>query len=749
MLPARLFPPPPAVAASASGASRPRGTAPRARARRSDGQIVVIFAGAMLAFTLLSAMVIDLSWFWTSNLRIQRAADAAALAGVIFLPGDPANAFAAARAEATKNGYTQGTNGYTVTPSVDPTNSRRLRVTIAGPVNTFFARVVGITSWQARRDAKAEYVLPVPMGSPENYYGVFGKVRTPGGGTTVVDTDTGTTSYFSPSGTPPGGNWTTPANAHVPQLTGTVNSATRNSTTNPYQLWGGFGITLPAGGGLTIDGIEVAIRANSTDASGCTLRAALNWTGTTNVTNGNMTSVTQSVNLTGTYQYLTFGSSTDTWGRTWSASDLSNANFRVRLEYRNPTTGGDPCAAGAVAQVDHIQVRVSWTQTTSTFVPDANLTGPGGQTLNPRGFWGTMLTQGADDVNGDAYLPANEQGGGDSNPEYAPTRYYDYGVEMPAVGNGTIYIYDPVFCATNGNGQYGTGDRYFGSVSPVSSFYQLWDTHNTPYDQSDDTRVDATGDDNLFRRVQASDESLQGPDVSGSTQDCSAGATNDPSQGRYWHNRWWPLATGLAGGTTYRVRTMTTDPNSASDQAGANGENSFAIWASAGKVYGIGAMQAFSPLPGNETSEFYLAQIDAAHAGKTLVISLWDPGDTGSLTGDLRIRIPGSGGYSNATLNWRSQRGTTNSNASDCNALTGSGSSIATHAFSSQRFNGCWVTIEIPIPVTYSAPTPPGETEPGWWKIQYVMTGSSGDTSFDVTTWQVAIRGNPVHLVLP
>jgi hypothetical protein len=39
--------------------------------------------------------------------------------------------------------------------------------------------------------------------------------------------------------------------------------------------------------------------------------------------------------------------------------------------------------------------------------------------------------------------------------------------------------------------------------------------------------------------------------------------------------------------------------------------------------------------------------------------------------------------------------------------------------------------------------------EPGWWKIRYVIGGSSGDTSFDVTTWQVTIRGNPVHLVLP
>ncbi len=77
-----------------------------------------------------------------------------------------------ARAEAAKNGYTHGVGGYTVTPVPDPSNDRRLMVNITGPVGTYFARIVGINSFQASRDAKADFVLPVPMGSPENYYGV-------------------------------------------------------------------------------------------------------------------------------------------------------------------------------------------------------------------------------------------------------------------------------------------------------------------------------------------------------------------------------------------------------------------------------------------------------------------------------------------------------------------------------------------------------------------------------------------------
>ena len=40
------------------------------------------------------------------------------------------------------------------------------------PVRTYFANLFGLATFNASRDSKAEYVLPVPMGSPQNYYGV-------------------------------------------------------------------------------------------------------------------------------------------------------------------------------------------------------------------------------------------------------------------------------------------------------------------------------------------------------------------------------------------------------------------------------------------------------------------------------------------------------------------------------------------------------------------------------------------------
>jgi hypothetical protein len=140
--------------------------------RRESGQVIVIFAGALVAIMGLIAIVVDISWYWSSTLKVQRAADAAALAGVVYLPGDKSSAYATALDEARKNGFVDGVGGTTVVPEQDPRNPRRLKVTIEAPIGTYFARVLGINSIPSSRVAIADYILPVPMGSPLNYYGI-------------------------------------------------------------------------------------------------------------------------------------------------------------------------------------------------------------------------------------------------------------------------------------------------------------------------------------------------------------------------------------------------------------------------------------------------------------------------------------------------------------------------------------------------------------------------------------------------
>jgi hypothetical protein len=146
------------------------------------GQVLVIFVMALTVMIGMMAIVIDVSWYWTNSLRVQRAADAAALAGVVSLPGNETQARADAIKAAGRNGIT-GTSGCTGahTPTavpgicvwLDDANDRQLNVSISAPVGTFFMRAFGITRITASRVSKAQFELPVPMGSPLAYYGVY------------------------------------------------------------------------------------------------------------------------------------------------------------------------------------------------------------------------------------------------------------------------------------------------------------------------------------------------------------------------------------------------------------------------------------------------------------------------------------------------------------------------------------------------------------------------------------------------
>jgi Flp pilus assembly protein TadG len=158
-------------------------TADMRRPHASRGQVLVIFAFALITLLSFCAVVIDVSWYWANSLRVQRAADAAALAGVVSLPGDVPGAQAIAVTAAGQNGYAlaNACKSDNTTPSSvpgicaqpDSANNRQLDVTVSAPVSTFFMRLVGINSITATRSAHAKYELPVPMGSPINYYGVY------------------------------------------------------------------------------------------------------------------------------------------------------------------------------------------------------------------------------------------------------------------------------------------------------------------------------------------------------------------------------------------------------------------------------------------------------------------------------------------------------------------------------------------------------------------------------------------------
>ena len=724
----------PEIAVRTSAPSR--GT-DRTKPLRSRGQIVVMLAMSIIVLCGMVALVIDVAWYWSSSLRVQRAADAAALAGVVWLPGNPTTAYSVANSEATKNGFTNGVAGTVITTLKDATNDRRLNVTISTPIDTFFMRVFGITSIPAVRSSKAEFVLPVPMGSPQNYYGVGFYEGLTGGANQTTGPNLPTSSLSSGSFA----QWASRTNGYTSNnqyATGTVGQGTAGQT----QAYGTFGLNVP--GTNTISGIEIHIEAKASDPAGCKLAVELSKdNGTT------WTSTNKMIDLTGSdpaSPWPLLGGSSDLWGTTWTAPDFADGKFLVRLRAFDPEATDDAansnaaaCNNTAIVSTDALNVTVyTKTARVKTLL---NVNDPiSGTPLAPQNIWGAAFTSGGTRENGDEFDPmylGNGAGGakGDPNPNYDPDGV-DYTVEFSGgASGGQVQLFDPMFCATGDNGHggsYGAGDHWTDHApsqvtAPVAITYRLYDMHGTPLDNSDDGAPIATLNYDPGTKTMgdfSGDFGTPANSTDPNRQDCSA----NPA-----HNHWVALASGLAQGM-YRVNVNTTVD---AGNANVGAENLYSIYVNAtggkARVYGGGRMVAYANMDA-ATSTFYFAQIEKVHAGKTMVISLFDPGES---SGDafLRIKSPDNNTYTNVNFTWAADDG-----------RTGSGTQIQTSIGGAAQFNNHLLTISIPLPATYGSVglTPPGETEPGWWKIEYQMNGAN-----DTTTWGVNINGNPVHLIIP
>jgi hypothetical protein len=361
-------------------------------------------------------------------------------------------------------------------------------------------------------------------------------------------------------------------------------------------------------------------------------------------------------------------------------------------------------------------------------------------------FWAAAMSQGADRTYGDAY-------GAYYNPKPTLNTQYDYrgyhySIEIPVGAGATnIDLYDPTFCAVSAN--KGTGDHWIpwnlAGWPAVSTYFKLWsDPAETPLDYSDDVEVASSGD--LFANQRQIDTSTTYRETGASWTTPYSGfaalpdCTADP-----YHNAWWTLATVVSPGT-YRLQVTTTNQLNLDAQKGTSSENMWGLravptyTAYTPHVFGLGKMVIYANVTSG-TTLFYLGQIEAVHAGKTMVIQLFDPGDA-SGNSAIEILQPTATGYTAAQFSY-----TADANAAGSKSGT-KVLSLKTTINGAAQYNNSWVTITVPLPLTYAAPLPPGEpagVTGGWWKIRYTFDNTTSDT----TTWQVSIRGNPVHLVLP
>lgn len=130
----------------------------RQRARhmqRRRGAVAVYLALAMVVLLGMGAFVIDMGLAYRKQADLQRACDNAALAGASALQQGYTVADAQARVYATRNGYTHGVNGVTIT--TDQPSPIRLRVAISLSQSPLFYRVVGRQQLAIAARATAEY----------------------------------------------------------------------------------------------------------------------------------------------------------------------------------------------------------------------------------------------------------------------------------------------------------------------------------------------------------------------------------------------------------------------------------------------------------------------------------------------------------------------------------------------------------------------------------------------------------------
>src|SRR4051794_12704423 len=149
----------------------------RMRMRRSQRGYVAVFT-VLLVFVIMAmaAFTVDAGNWYVTSQQNQRAADAAALAGVTFMPGDFTTASTAALDQANRNGFAPDAT-VAVTPEKVAGQSNRLQVTVSRTVKNAFGGLFGVNRTTISRSAVASFTGPVPMGSPCNE---FGNDPTPG-----------------------------------------------------------------------------------------------------------------------------------------------------------------------------------------------------------------------------------------------------------------------------------------------------------------------------------------------------------------------------------------------------------------------------------------------------------------------------------------------------------------------------------------------------------------------------------------
>src|SRR5260370_6109205 len=173
---------------------RRRRLAARGRHRRT-GQSLIIFALSLTLLLGLAGLAVDATRAYDLYARMQRAAEAGALAGDLYMPtnyntprmvSDPNSAISRASQEVVKNGFgTLLSNNLPATYFSCPNSpssfevavcpvtglASNLRVTITEQLNVVLLGALGVQPITLQASGQAEFLAPIQIGARATYFG--------------------------------------------------------------------------------------------------------------------------------------------------------------------------------------------------------------------------------------------------------------------------------------------------------------------------------------------------------------------------------------------------------------------------------------------------------------------------------------------------------------------------------------------------------------------------------------------------
>ena len=726
----------------------------RARRKGERGIAMMLVGLLLIPMLVFAAFGVDLASWYARISELQRGADAAALAGAVWMP-NLSTACARAEDSLLSNDLHPSVTGGTVQFQCrQGSSATALRVTVTDTdADRHFSSIFMSGPAELTRYAEAEYNLPLPLGSPLHYFG---------GDVTKVPDPPPNYSYTV--------QWPTDYASRVPfdtvvdgntvdcNITNNSNLRGRWSGTPPTYSSSGYGSSSPVCGWAV----------GRTDAAGTSANPPPDYwvRPPTNIQclvrqGGSGTGTILGVWRSGPDRFSTSTSGTTGWSTcTWTNSNTDASVFSSHPNgssvVRTVVPQNRPCRVGYAAADGYWPATGSWTTGTPPFAGQAasagnrlctwsaeindTTTDPGPQIDADRspGFWAQIHGPGGDSNSGDNvntrctdqtnsnpctsttnlnYLPATD-----------PNQGIWYVIEAPPGGGSvTVSIFDAQL--TPGNLSDGTGDSHIsGSDSAFATTYRIYRQDN-PLDFNVRTAL--------------------GPN----TPDTNDNSCNWSING---HTRfqmvWQPLCTiNMAANSTYLLNVRTAERSGFANSAGRNG---YAIEACVNNdcdasgqpsIYAYERMVMYNNLSDGDAT-FYLAEVGPQYAGRTLVIEMWDPGET---SGQAWVypRMPSTSaprpvvGVPTANCDITSTRsgyprGSDLNDGGVCSFRSSDGGPL---------YNGQTVTMRIQIPTSYNcvAGVDPETTNNScWWGIRYRITGAATDT----TTWRARIEGNPLQL---